>query len=136
MNLPQLLQAIKPLNYVVQRNFEKLPEDMQGDLDVFVSKKDFPVLDRIVDLFDNPELVDIRTPGDGYYPPEIEKELLRDVREVNGVKVPNPKAHFLSLYYHNAVHKKEDKYSEKLKELFKEWIKPIKPADEGVGYHV
>lgn len=123
-------EKIKDLHYVVQRNWDT----QGGDLDLFVSREDYEKLDKIVDEYELPELVDIRTEGDGYYPEEIERELLDGCRFYKGMKIPTPKAHFLSLYYHNFVHKKEGKYDKVLKYLFFEAFPPVQPNDSGVAY--
>lgn len=136
MNLTELAKRISHLNYVVQRNWEKLPGDMQGDLDLFVSNEDYEELNKIVDEFDHPELVDIRQPGDGYYPPEIEKELLSWHTFHGGFKIPNDWDAWIALFYHNAVHKQDHKYDAQLRREFLEFegYSPVKAEDEGVGY--
>lgn len=131
--LRKLAEEIKHLDYVVQRNWDGLPDDMGGDLDIFVSNKDFPELSLIADKY-WPELIDIRQPGDGYYPQEIEVELLKDVRFHHGFKIPSKRAHFLSLYYHNAVHK-DHKYDEYLRDCFLTCFNPTRPEDKGVNYN-
>lgn len=133
--LEKLAWKLAPLHYVVQRNWENFP-DIKGDLDLFVSTEDYEELDKIIDEFPYPELVDIRYPGDGYYPPSIEKLLLKDYRWHHDFKIPTPNAHFFSLYYHNAVHKENNPYEKKLKELFLGLYPPVKPQDPGVGYFV
>lgn len=127
----QLFQEIQSFNYVVQRNWE--PDDKHDDLDLFVSNEDYKAVKAICDKY---ELIDLRTPGDGYYPEEIEDELLDNPRFVDGMKVPSLKAHFLSLYYHNAVHKQGNPYGEKLRKLFLEIYKPVRCQDAGVEYYV
>lgn len=133
----QLLEDIKDLDYVVQRNWEELPEGDPDhpDLDLFVANHHYAKLMEIVRKHNLQDYVDVRFPGDGYYPPEIEVMLLEDVH-ILMVKIPNPKSHFLSLNYHSLVHKENDPYRDKLKELFLQAYPPVRPVDTGVGYYV
>lgn len=135
IQLQKLADKLEDLHYVVQRNWSKLPDDMEGDLDLFVSNADFDKLDKIIDQTDFADLVDIRTGGDGYYPREIEQKLLEGFRWSGGFKVPTEEAHFLSLYYHDAVHKNGAKYKDFLKDVFLTWINPVEPNDKGVSYY-
>lgn len=130
-----LLKAIDSFNYVVQRNWKSLPEStpQHNDLDLFVSYEDYQEVLLLSKAF---PFVDVRTEGDGYYPEEIERELLTDRRRFNDFWIPSPKAHFLSLYYHNLVHKENDPYKDELKELFLEVYKPLRCVDTGVGYYI
>lgn len=124
-------KQIQHLDYVVQRNWQGEAE--HDDLDLFVSLED---VDEMLAIVDGDPLIDVRFPGDGYYPVAIERHLLTEPDECNGWKIPNPFAHFISLYYHNAVHKKDNPYGEKLKTLFLEVFPPVRPDDKGVGYFV
>lgn len=131
----RFLSEIRDTKYVVQRNWEHLPESTEkhNDLDIFVCEEDRHFVEA---LSKNYPMIDVRYPGDGYYPPEIEKLLLEDRRELNGFWIPSEKAHFLSLYYHNLVHKQNDPYCEELKEIFLSWMPPTRCIDQGVGYFV
>lgn len=124
-------EKIKHLDYVVQRNWEG--ETGHDDLDLFVSLED---ADEMLAIVGDDPLVDVRFPGDGYYPVGIERFLLLEPAEYKGWKIPNPFAHFISLYYHNAVHKDTDPYKDKLRQLFFEVFPPVEPDDKGVGYYV
>lgn len=137
MNLKKLAKAISHLNYVVQRNWDFLPESMivgnHDDLDLFVSDEDRAELELLIKGY---EKIDCRSPQDNYYPQEISEELLSDRIKFNDFWIPNNYAHFFSLFYHNAVHKKDNPYGEKLKELFLEEFPPVRCTDGGVGYYV
>lgn len=140
-NVREFFKSIALLRYVVMRNWEVLPPD--GDIDIFVHPSDYADMMQAAQQFLTPEQYDIRTIGDGYYPLSIETMLLED-RDVyfpyddidTLVYVPNPRAHFMSLYYHGLIHKGDDRYAEKLKKVFKEAYPPVEPDDAGVGYHV
>lgn len=135
MNLALLADSIKHLNYVVMRNWEKMPPE--GDIDFFVHPDHLQELSLICrGFFDDPKWYDIRTVGDNYYSKYIENGMLYlNGREYNGFKILSPHNHFISLYYHNLVHKGDGRYDEQLKKIFWEWQNPPQPEDEGVGYH-
>lgn len=135
----EFLQEIKHLEYAVQRNHENLPESYvvgsHNDLDLFSTDRDKPMIEEIVKRHGIP--CDVRSPEDLYYPEEIGQRLLTSRKLVDNLFwIPSTYAHFLALFYHNAVHKEGNPYGEKLKELFLELYPPVKPTDEGVGYHV
>lgn len=123
---------IAHLRYVVTRNWEQLPHisDEHPDLDIFVAGEDYEEMLSLAEPY-----YDVRTQGDGYYPKYIEEKLLDVPREYKGFKVPGPEAYFLSLYYHNAVHKKGDPYGERLRDIFLSWINPTRPFDAGVNFY-
>lgn len=135
MDIGSLGNDIQGLRYVVMRNWEKMPPD--GDIDFFVhpdDKKDLE--DACVRHLGDSRWYDIRTVGDHYFHPSIERQLLEESpRRYNGFKIPNRRAHFLSLYYHGVVHKGDDRYNETLKQIFWDWLRPMPPDDKGVGYH-
>lgn len=137
MNLTDFFNEIVTLRYVVMRNWETMPPD--GDIDFFVHPEDYDALKEACRKHLDEQWYDIRTVGDGYFPLMIEAELLGGRwwhNYGNGVWIPNPEAHFLSLYYHNLVHKGDGRYEEKLKEIFLRAFPPVRPDDPGVGYHV
>jgi hypothetical protein len=122
------MKEIEHINYVVQRNWEG--DEEHPDLDLFVSNDDYLELRRLL-----PD-ADIRTPGDRYYPPFIERILLKDRRKYGDWWIPSKQAAFLALYWHANLHKGPDhKYNEKLRNMFFDWLKPLKAIDKGVGYH-
>ena len=135
MNILELAQAIKHLDYVVQRNWEDDPYK-EGDLDLFVSLEHYNELDSIILNAHLPFKVDIRTHGDNYYPDEICDQLLHNPREWNDWKIPSLKAHYNSLMYHSLVHKSDHPYEHTLRNLFLEIYQPIKALDGGVGFYV
>lgn len=131
-----LLERIQRFEYVVQRNWEALPEVTaeHDDLDLFVSEKDYKAVKAIADEY---ERVDVRHPNDGYYPKPLAWDMLEERRwHPGGFWIPSREAHFACLYYHNAVHKKDGPYDEVLKKLFLEMIPPVRCEDKGVGYFV
>lgn len=136
--LQNLLAELKNLNYVVQRNFENLPDSYivgeHGDLDLFSTDTDKPKIEEIVRKYNIP--CDVRSAEDLYYPEEIGQRLLTSRKLVHNFWVPSTYAHFLSLFYHNAVHKQGNPYGEKLKELFLELYPPVKCTDNGVGWYL
>lgn len=138
LKIAEFLGEIRWLHYVVQRNWEKLPGGFvegHADLDLFVSERDREKLLSIVAKY--PEIpIDVRYPDDGYYPLEIGLAMLTDRVAGDLFWRPNNKAHFLSLYYHNLIHKENDPYGKELKEIFKKAYPPVKCEDEGVGFHV
>lgn len=129
-----LAEKIEHLNYVVQRNWNDIPEGDPDhpDLDLFVSLQDKDALLEITKDYPN---VDVRYPGDGYYPEGIEDMLLIGRQKYKEFWVPTPLFTFMALYYHNAVHKEGNPYGETLKQMFLKVFPPVKPLDEGVGYY-
>lgn len=133
-----MAEKIKHLNYVVQRNWDNLPESCEvgvhKDLDLFVSEDDRDELVRHLEPYY--ELVDVRSPRDDYYPREISEQLLASHRWHGGFRIPSESAAFLALYYHNLVHKDGDPYKDELDDLFIEAYPPVQCADQGVGYYL
>jgi len=129
-------ERIADLNYVVQRGFDGLPDnlELQADLDLFCDVKDVKLLEEVVQNALIPIKVDIRYKGDGYYPDYICDKLLEETRELRGVRIPSAEAYFLALFYHSQVHGREQKYIKELKRAFLEWLPPVKPEDEGVKF--
>lgn len=136
MNLQNLAEQLRPYTYVVQRNWQNLPDSMEvdghNDLDLFVSAEDYNAVRKITDPLG---FVDVRKADDLYYPPDIARLMLVDRQEFHGFYIPFLTAYFLSLYYHNAVHKQGNPYEKELKRVFLEMFPPVKCTDEGVGYH-
>lgn len=127
-----LADKINKLNYIVQRNWENLPDLIEGhdDLDLLCTDEDY---EELVNLTrDWPYKVDVRKVSDGYYPVWLANRALIYKRLHNGFFIPDVESSFLLLYYHNLYHKNENPYSMKLSKLFKEWIPPIEPQDKGV----
>ena len=138
MDLVAFAKTIEHLDYVVMRNWETMPPD--GDIDFFVAEHDKEELKAMcLKYLKEARWYDVRSPGDHYFSPKIEQELLapqnKNQRIYNGFKIPSRNAHFLSLYYHNLVHKGDGRYDQRLKELFWDWMKPIRANDSGVEYH-
>ena len=127
---------IKHLNYVVQRNWQNLPHsysvDGHNDLDLFVSEADRAELEGIVGLDDE---VDIRSATDSYYPDEINEMLLENRRTHGGFFVPSKRSYFLSLYYHDIIHKQDNPYKAELKRAFLDLYPAVKCIDDGVGFY-
>lgn len=132
----ELAKKLKPYTYVVQRNWRNLPLTCKygthEDLDLFVSLED---KDALLDITKDYPEIDVRFPGDGYYPLYICDLLLQERREYKGFWIPSPEAAFLSLYYHNRVHKLDNPYQEELVKLFDIWMPPERCIDQGVGYY-
>lgn len=136
--LERLATEIRPLNYVVQRNWENLPDDFRFDghfdLDLFVSEEDKPALEKI--LLKYPEIpVDVRSASDDYYPASIAEVFLTNRREYGGFWIPCAPAAFVAIYYHSVFHKKDNPYADRLKKLFAEVFPPVKAKDPGVGFY-
>lgn len=127
-----LASKIEHLNYIVQRNWENLPNLIEGhdDLDLLCADKDY---DELVSFTrDWPYKVDVRKVTDGYYPVALAYKAIQNCSLFNGFKIPTEKYAFLLLYYHDLYHKKDRPYLGKLDKLFKEWIPPVEPQDRGV----
>lgn len=142
MDIKALAREIRGLDYVVMRNWETMPP--RGDIDFFVDTWDYDRLRQAcIKHLGDERWFDIRMPGDDYYSREIEHEMLFDKRfyaiedgeETVGFWIPSPQAHFLSLYYHQLVHKGDPRYQEALDLAFWDWMKPKPPKDKGVGFH-
>ena len=140
--LKEFFQEIENFYYVVMRNFENLPEDYEigghKDLDIFCSDLAKTRMKEIARKY--PEIpIDIFSPEDDYYPKEIAETMLDDratIRDVDTtVYIPNRRAHFFSLYYHNSVHKENGTYGKELEQLFLKTFPQIKCKNEGVGYY-
>ncbi len=129
-------KTISHLNYVVQRNWDNLPDsyevDGHNDLDLFVSEEDREELEFAIR---NDENVDVRSPMDCYYSNAISALILQNRRVHGGFWIPSQNAHFVSLFYHNAVHKNDNPYGEKLKKIFYESHPPQQCTDKGVGFY-
>ena len=138
----QFFQAIQDIDYIVQRNWDNLPKscevDEHKDIDLFVNENERAILEDIIAAFYlKNTIIDVRSQRDLYYPEEIGYDLLKFPRIFNGfIKIPNKQSHFISLYYHNVVHKKDNPYDEKLKEIFLSAYSPIRCIDKGVGYYI
>ena len=137
--LEHFFYKIRNYDYVVQRNFQNLPESYvvgaHDDLDLFCADEYKAAMLLIIS--EHPEFkIDVRSEKDKYYPQEI-GDMLLEKRKMIGkyIYIPNSRGHFFSLYYHNAVHKKDNPYGEKLKELFLETFHPVKCTDDGVGFY-
>lgn len=122
-SLARFLIEIRNLHYVVQRHWEKLPRGfvkVHPGIALFVSERDSEKLLGITKKY--PEIPTyIRSLGDGYYPFDIGMALLTNrLLKERIFWIPNPKAHFLSLYHHNLVHKENNPYGKELEEIFKE----------------
>lgn len=131
-----LRQSIEHLPYVVQRNWQRLPEAIgtegHEDLDLFTWDKYRAELELLTKEY---PLVDVRSPMDNYYPKRLAEMLLVDSEIYNGWRIPNPVAHYLALTYHNKVHKNDDPYKDELEMLFFGMFPRVKCTDPGVGYY-
>ena len=141
----EFFKEIEDIYYVVQRNFDELPESYEvgdhKDLDIFCSDYAKAKL-RMIALKYSEIPIDIFSPEDDYYPEAI-NEMILDARAtivshygdaVITVYIPNSKAHFFSLFYHNAVHKENGTYGKKLQQLFLKTFPPVECSDKGVGH--
>ena len=139
--LKLFFEDIQSFEYVVQRNFENLPETYEigdhKDLDIFCSDFSKGKIREIMLIY--PELkIDVFSPKDDYYPKAIAEMILEDRHTIGKdslIFIPNARAHFFSLFYHNAVHKENGTYGKELEQLFLKTFPPIKCKDEGVGYY-
>lgn len=138
LKIAEFLKEIVALHYVVQRHWDKLPNGFvegHADLDLYVSENDKEKLMSVAEKYSDIP-IDVRSLDDSYYPLEIGLALLTN-RVADGLFwKPNPKAYFLSMYYHSLIHKENDPYGKELKEIFKKAYPPVKCEDEGVGFHV
>lgn len=124
------------INYVVLRNFENLPDDVEfGDhTDVDILTDDYPELIRLlnarpvvggvpkwggrflVTIGDHDVIFDLRFVGDDYYDARWAQCILDDRRVARSVQVPSDVDYFESLAYHAVVHKRQiaDDYRDRL----------------------
>lgn len=136
--LTDFLLEIKGFIYVVQRNWENLPEsyvvDGHDDLDLFATNDDKSRIQSVLQRY--PDIhCDVRSEEDDYYPTDIGDKLLSNRLEINGFFIPNDQAAFDALYYHNLIHKEGNPYGDKLGQLFKKIYPPVKCKDLGVGFY-
>ena len=125
-------------NYVILRNFENLidPSEIDNQKDIDILTDDFWQISYIVNkkIRNEGELgpssyvkinnkrikFDFKTPGDGYYDKNWEKNILKNkVLFNNQFYIPDEKNYFFTLLYHVLIHKKNisDKNFIKLKQL-------------------
>lgn len=136
LDLAGLADKIKFLDYVVMRKWESLPiVEKDEDVDFFVTVQDYKELDRIVGEYLPDHKYDIRTPRDHYFGTRVNHLMLRNRNKYKGFWIPNPHAHFISLYFHNLVHKGDHRYDKELEQIFWDWSQPREPDDKGVGFH-
>jgi hypothetical protein len=111
------------LPYVILRNAEQLrnpaAETKHGDIDILVSDMDsFISITGAVKTDSKPThsayllpiggtvaKFDVRYPGDGYYDPDFEREIVEHGQIVDGIRVPAPEDQFYSLLYHALLQK-------------------------------
>lgn len=133
MTYEEFGKEIQDLHYVVQRNWDGLPENPGDDIDIFATHDHAELIWALAQAL--PIKVDVRYPGDGYYPQTIERKLLADHRMHNGWKIPTQEAAYDALMYHSLIHKENHPYEQKLVTLFLQMHPPVKPNDTGVGYY-
>lgn len=136
--LKDFLAEIKGFIYVVQRNWENLPEsyavDGHEDLDLFATNDDKSRIQSVLQKY--PDIkCDVRSEEDDYYPVDIADHLLSNRLETNGFFIPNDQAAFDALYYHNLIHKEGNPYGKKLAQMFKKIYAPVRCKDMGVGHY-
>ena len=133
MTYQEFADEICELQYVVQRNWEGLPDDPGADIDLFATRDGAKLISALAQSL--PIKVDVRYPGDGYYPETIGKELLADYRLYKGWKIPTRQAAYDALMYHSLIHKENHPYEQKLATMFLQLHPPVEPDDKGVGYY-
>lgn len=127
------LREFKP--FLVMRNFENLPDSCQlgphSDIDImtaapaeFCRLLNLKRASRIprravwrVRVADSYVNMDIRSPGDGYYPDKMAESMIESrIVNGNGIPVPGGKDYFYSLLYHALIHKYalSEEYRERL----------------------
>jgi len=143
-NLSQVFSVLnEAVDYVVLRNFEKLPDEHihgnHGDIDLLV--EDVDAWDRAASILNKKRhahtmvsgrkvYFDFRSVEDFYYDPEWCRRILRDKVMIRGFYVPNPEDYFFSLLYHGHVQKPKiaKDYIPRLlamsKEIGFDWITP------------
>ncbi len=134
----EFFKEIDGFNYVVQRNWDNLPNsyvvDNHDDLDLFSTNEDKKKIQEVLEKY--PEIhCDVRSPEDDYYPWELGEFLLMNKVKGDGFWKPNDFNAFHALYYHNLIHKQGSPYEEKLNKMFKELFPPIRCKDKGVGFY-
>ena len=128
------------LQYVVLRNFEKLPNEYisndHGDIDLLVKdlkqtvyktnaikvhhgKNRFHYKIKIARQY---VYFDFRCIGDNYYDEKWQLDILKNkIKSSGGFNIPSDEDHFYSLIYHALIHKKtiSDDYHIKIRNIFK-----------------
>lgn len=134
LKLLTLARDIKPLRYAIMRNWDKLPP--LGDIDFWVHPDDKKKLEEACEAhLVEKRWYDIRTVGDNYFPFMIENELLEETEEWGEWKVLNKGALFVTLMYHQIVHKGDHRYQDQLDKIFLDQSGIVEPNDKGVGFH-
>lgn len=137
--LEKLAKDLSKFTYVIQRNWDNLPGDYKvdghEDIDIFVHEDERNDLEMAIAPYREHIPIDVRSERDNYYPPNIAFLMLEARKQHNGFYIPNELAHYVSLNYHNLVHKKDNPYGKKLNQLFLEIYRPVKCVDNGVGYY-
>ena len=123
------LNKCKDLKWIVMRNFEKMPNEINIDshLDVDLLVNDYFLIKRILDGFNATNntyedgknrilnyviinnkkiLFDFRFVGDNYYCKTFQEDMLNSrIKHENSFYIPNPEYHLYSLIYHAIIHK-------------------------------
>jgi len=133
MTYKEFGEQIREFDYVVQRNWDGLPNEPGCDIDIFASTNHAALIQALAQSL--PIKVDVRFPGDGYYPHTIEHELLADHRLHKGWKIPTKQAAYDALMYHSLIHKENHPYEQKLVTMFLQIHPPTEPDDKGVGFY-
>lgn len=131
------------LQYVVLRNFEKLPNEYidkeHGDIDILVKDlkqiiyktnaikvhQDTYRVHYKIKIAGKYVFFDFRYVGDNYYDENWQINILKDrTKSLGGFYIPSDKDYFYSLIYHALIHKKNisDDYPLKIKNIFKKLI--------------
>ena len=138
------------VDYVVLRNFEKLPDEHRygkhGDIDLLV--EDVDAGNRAASILNKERrghtmvagkkvYFDFRSVEDFYYDPEWCRRILRDKVMIRGFYAPNMENYFFSLLYHGHVQKPKiaEDYIPRLmamsKQIGLDWITPEMLTDPG-----
>jgi hypothetical protein len=118
-SLTQVFSVLnEAIDYVVLRNFEKLPDEhihgIHGDIDLLV--EDVDAWNRAASILNKERLAhtivaerkvyfDFRSVEDFYYDPEWCRRILQNKVMIRGFYTPNEEDHFFSLLYHGHVQK-------------------------------
>lgn len=137
------LNKYPELEWVVMRNFEKMPNNLTIDehLDIDLLVNDYYLVKRILDGFSATQntyedgknrilnyviinnkkvLFDFRSIGDNYYDKKFQLDILKTrIKDKNGLYIPNSEYHLYSLIYHAIIHK--SKISKTYIDVFKKY---------------
>lgn len=131
------------IRYVVIRNWQDAEDESllgpDSDLDILVQDDDLPLFNyairpitpnaamhitlRLVRISDSYLKLDVRSPHDNYFPPQLAQKMIENRKKLKSFFIPSDQDYFWSLLYHCTFQKPH------LKEKYKEILLGILPSD-------